>query len=512
MLTPTAYGCSANNISTTNVSFKAVLTVTGDSFMSAPIIITSASPLGSFTIPDIGLSQKTFTVNAVYTLSLPDGSTLGTYSEKIGVINATPYAVDGPVLTSGGGTLKISAPINNYTARDYGTFSATIFLNGTKFDPGHTVAVTASDPTAIVCTNGAGKPLYINYDVYKIGSLSPIYSERKTGAVLLHPLVNQPTNKLTPGYYYLVASYYAYFTTDHVGIWYDVYAGSVIIPFTVNGTTTPTILNSLTSPTVTQKNGLCDNQNNPEVQLAWNSVPSANAYAISRSKDGIAYSPIASSLSTTTTSFTDKNITVGDLISIIGNSMYSFRYQISAVDSSGNASTTNISVTFPSCSTTPPNPGVPTCSLTTQSTPISQNASNVQLDWNSSGADICTGTGFSTGAGGPTGGTASVNDMTSTTTFTLRCTNHATGQSCYSSATVSPTVNNTIDIGLCNPPKNALPCSGSDVSSSSPTTLVKDSASCQSVNTPIKCEFYCDSANGYTKKGNVCSKSNTTEF
>ncbi|MDE2079091.1 MAG: PKD domain-containing protein [Patescibacteria group bacterium] len=78
----------------------------------------------------------------------------------------------------------------------------------------------------------------------------------------------------------------------------------------------------------------------------------------------------------------------------------------------GGSTTVNCS---PSVTVSPP----PTALLSPQSATIIAGQGSVQLNWTSSNASSCTGTGFSTG--GATSGTATVSPST-TTTYTLTCT------------------------------------------------------------------------------------------
>lgn len=82
--------------------------------------------------------------------------------------------------------------------------------------------------------------------------------------------------------------------------------------------------------------------------------------------------------------------------------------------------------------------------LTASTTSYRQGDPADVLTWSSSGATSCTGTGFSTGAGSPTAGTASVTPS-ATTTYTVTCSNAA------STASSSITVNYVPDLPPSNP-------------------------------------------------------------
>jgi hypothetical protein len=499
-----SYKESTGATTTIPVMFDAAVTLTTVRGLSSnPVTLGSTVLTGSLVSPATTKPDR-FTISTQYNLKLADGKKIGTYHEVNQTGYMSPYETVGVVLESGGGTILVSS------SAAQNDVVATISLNGISFNPGKTVAVTATDPVVVLCTNGASGALYINYDVYKVGSDVSLYSEKNTHAVTNHPLVNTPAKPLASGAYYLVAKYYASrINLYHQVEYHDELEATVIIPFIVTGGTGASSA-TLTAPIITGANGMCLPSKTPQALISWKSVSAAASYGIERSADGVTFSPIASNIATNTRSFIDNSVPAGT-----PGTFPQYTYRVSAFDAMHAASTTKFGILFPDCSasglgsTTPPITGAPFCQLSTlqHQVIVAGNPVTVSdISWSSLNTDSCTGTGFATS--NATSGSASV-FVGNNTTFGLSCINTISHQTCQSSSTVNNMgVSGPVGgpAGACTAPQNAQLCVNSDASaaaSTTPAVLRAAQASCtSSVAAPVMCEFFCPA--NFQKSGSRC--------
>ncbi len=495
---PTCSYLSAGATTTTPVSFDAVLTLSGSKGVLATSgVLSGATPTGSLVNPTSKKADK-YSISAQYNVALSNGHKIGTYNEVVQTGDTSPYEAVGVVLDSGGGTIEVStSAAQNYVA-------TTISLNGTSFDPGKPVTVTATDPVVVLCTNGASGALYINYDVYKIGNDTSLHSETNTHALTNHTLVNSAASPLAPGSYYVVAKYYA----PKINLWHQVLYNDeleavVIIPFIVNGASATS--GNLTSPVITRASGMCLPAKTPEALISWKPVSAAQSYSIYRSADGVAFDTVATGIATDTNSFVDTGVPAST-----PGTFGKYMYRVSALDAASNASSTDFGIIFPDCSnssTTPPVTGAPFCQFAVSQHQVMGAAGPVtvgDISWSSLNTDSCTGTGFTTNRA--TSGSASV-FVNYNTTFGLSCLNAVSNQTCQTSSTVNVgSVGPTTGTGSCIAPQNAVLCVNSDSSaaaSGSAAVLRGNNAACtSSVSAPVMCEFFCPS--NFQKSGNHC--------